>query len=69
MNVPQLVQLVDGGEHLADVKARVLLLEYTRVIEKGAEVASRDVFHREVDVLRILESIQKADEPWCLRGC
>lgn len=46
-DVPKLVKLIDGHEHLSDVEPGVLLLENTRVVEKGSEVPSWDVFLRE----------------------
>lgn len=42
MNVAELVQLVDGREHLRNVEARVFLLEDARVVEESAEVAAGD---------------------------
>lgn len=58
------MQLVHANEHLANVKPRDLLLENSRVVEKGAEVATRNVLHREIDMLWILECVQQSDEPW-----
>ena len=57
MNVAQLVQFIHSGEHLADVEPRMLLLQHSRVVEECSEVASRDVLHGEVHVLRVLEGI------------
>jgi hypothetical protein len=32
MYVPKLVQLANGCEHFADIKARMFLFEYTRIV-------------------------------------
>ena len=42
-DVSELVELVDGHEHLGDVESGVFLLEHTRVVEQSSEIASRDV--------------------------
>ena len=63
VDVPELVELADGSEHLADVEAGVLLLEHARVVEQGAEVAAGDVFHGEVDEGGVLEGVEEAHEP------
>lgn len=68
MDVPQFMQLVDADEHLGDVEPRVLLFQDARVVQEGAEVATGDVFHGEVDELRVLEGVQESDEPWGF-GC
>ncbi len=46
MDVSQLVQLVDTRKHLGRVEPRVFFLEYARVVEQRAEVATGDVFLR-----------------------
>lgn len=63
------MQLVDGGKHLADVESRVLFFQHARIVEQSAEVATGHVFHREVDMLRVLEGVKKANEPGRFRGC
>ena len=68
MDVPQLVQLVHGHEHLANIESRNLLLENACVVEKCPEVASRYVFHRKIHVLWVLEGIKEANEPRGLRS-
>ena len=57
------MELVYAFKHLGDVEARVLLLENARVVEKGSKVAAGYVFHSEIDELRVLERVQKPDEP------
>ncbi len=66
MDITQFMQLVDSGEHFADVEASVFLLEYARIVEKGAKVASGHVFHGKIDILRVLESVKQPDKPRCL---
>lgn len=61
MYIPQLMQLVNSGKHLAYVKPRVFLLEYARVVKEGAEVTAWDVFHCEVDVLGVLKCVEESD--------
>lgn len=51
------MKFVHANEHFTNVESRDILLEHTRVVEKGTEVASRNVFHGEIDVLRVLERI------------
>jgi hypothetical protein len=58
MYIPKLVQLADGCEHFADIKSCMFFLEYARIIQECPKVSSRDIFHREVDMLCILKSIQ-----------
>ena len=67
MNVPKLVQLADGREHFADIKSRMFLLEYARIVKQCPKVSSRDIFHRKVDMLCVLKSIQQADQPGSFR--
>ena len=43
-DVAKFVKLIDRHEHLCDVEPSVLFLENTRVVEKGSEVSSWDVF-------------------------
>jgi hypothetical protein len=63
VNVTQLVKLSHSLNHLADIKTRVLLLQYARVVQQGAEIASRDVFHREIDKRRVLKGVEETNEP------
>ena len=60
MKVTELVQFVHSHEHLANVEAGVLLLQYTGVVEECAKVTTGDVFHGEVNKLRILEGVEKS---------
>jgi len=46
----------------------MFFFENSRVVQKSTEIASRNVFHSKIDVLGILECIEKANEPWCF-GC
>jgi hypothetical protein len=41
----------------------MLLFEHTRVVQQSAKVAAWYVFHRKVDMLRVLEGIQETNEP------
>ena len=63
MNVPKLVQFADSCEHLADIEARMLLLEDARIVEQCPKVASGNIFHREINMLCILKCIQQTDQP------
>lgn len=63
MDVAQFVQLVNGCEHLTDVKSSMLFLQNARVIQQRPEVSSGYVFHSKVDVFGILESIEKLNQP------
>jgi hypothetical protein len=44
VDVAELVQLVETGEHFGGVESRVLLLEDARVVEQGSEVSTGDIF-------------------------
>jgi hypothetical protein len=44
VDVAELVQLVETGEHLGGVEPRVLFLEDARVVEQGSEISTRDIF-------------------------
>ena len=67
MDVTELVQLADCGEHLADVEACMLFLKNARIVQQCPKVASRHILHRKIDMLGILERIQKANKPGCFR--
>ena len=69
MNIAQSMQFVDGNKHLCGVEARIFLVHDARVVQESSEVASRDVLHGKIDVLRVLECIQQANEPRRLRSC
>lgn len=69
VDVPQLMQLVDSGEHFRHVEACMLFLEHSRVVQKCTEVSSGNVLHSEVYMLSILESVEKAHEPWGFGCC
>ena len=60
MKVTELVQFVHSHEHLANVEAGVLLLQYTGVVEECAKVTTGDVFHCEIDVMWVLECVEKS---------
>ena len=68
VNVSKFVELVDRSKHLTDVEPCMLLFQDPGIIEQCPEVASRHVLHGEVNVLRILEGIQQANQPRCLGG-
>jgi hypothetical protein len=63
VNVPELMQLAHSREHFADVEPCMFLLEDTRVVEQCPKVASRHVFHGEVNMRRILKGVQQTDQP------
>ena len=67
MNVTELVQLADCGEHLGDVETCMLFLENARIVQQCSKVASGHILHREIDMLGILKRIQKANKPGCFR--
>lgn len=67
MDVTELVQLADRGEHLADIEACMLFLEDARIVQQCPKVASRHILHRKIDMLSILKCIQKANKPRCFR--
>lgn len=68
MNISKFVELVDRREHLADIKSRVFFFQDPRVVEQCPEVTPRYVLHSKVDMLRVLEGVQQANQPWCLGG-
>ena len=63
MRVPELVQGIDGAEHLADVEAGVWRLEKPGVDQQRTEVTTGDEFHRQIEALRVLERVQELDQP------
>lgn len=67
MDVAELVQLANSGEHLGDVEACMLFFENARIVQQCPKVASRHILHREINVLGILKRIQKANKPGCFR--
>ena len=68
MNIAEFVELSDSSKHLTDVKPRMFLFQNSRVVEQCPEVTSGYVLHSEIDVLRILEGVKEANQPWCLCG-
>ena len=61
------MQLVHGCKHFADVKSGVFLFEHAGVVQQSPKVSSWYVFHCEVDVFRVLKSVEKPNEPRSLR--
>lgn len=61
MNVAQLVKFIHSGEHLADVESRMFFLEDSGVVQEGSKVASRNVFHRQVNMFGILERVKETN--------
>jgi len=68
VDVSEFMKFVDRSKHLADVKPRVFLFQNPRVVEQCPEVTPGYVLHGEVNVLRILEGVQQANQPRCLGG-
>lgn len=68
MYVPELVELVHGGKHLADIESGVFLFENARVVEQSAEIAPGNIFHGKIDMLGVLERIQQANQPCTFGG-
>lgn len=69
MDVPKFVEFVDRSEHFGDVELRVFFFQDARIIQQGTEVTTWDVFHGEIHELRVLESVEKSNEPWSLGRC
>ena len=63
MNVTQPVELMDGDDHLCGVEQRILLMHDAGVVQESTEVASRNVFHGEVNIEVVLEGVEKAYKP------
>lgn len=63
MNIAQLVQFIHGAKHFRDIKPGVLFFQNSRVVEEGTEITAGDEIHGEVDIGRILEGVEKSDEP------
>lgn len=58
VDIPKFVELVHRREHFANIKPRVFLFQDPRVVEQCPEVTPRHVLHGEIDILRVLESVQ-----------
>lgn len=69
MKIAELVEFIHRSEHLADVEPGMLFLENSRVVEQRSEVTTGNIFHGQINVLRVLEGIQKPDQPRGLSGC
>lgn len=65
MEVSQFMELVDSSKHFRNIKSGMLLFQDTGIIQQGAEIPSRNVFHCKIYILWILEGIKEADKPWC----
>lgn len=63
MDVSESMELVHGGEHFADIESSMFLLQNTGIVQERPEVAPRDVLHREVDVIDVLEGVEKSNQP------
>ena len=57
VNITQSMKLIHSSEHFTYVEPCVLFLEYTRVVQKRTEVTTRNVFHSEIYMRGILESV------------
>lgn len=68
VNISKFVELIDCREHLADVKPRVLLFQDSGIVEQRPEVTPRHILHCKVDMVRVLEGVQQANQPRCLGG-
>jgi hypothetical protein len=68
MDESELVERRDGGQHLGEVEDGMVMDEDAVLHEEGAHVASRNVFHGEIDMLRVLKGIEQAHHPFTLGG-
>lgn len=68
MDVAKRVEFSDTSEHFGDIEASVFLFQNARVVEKRAEIAARDIFHCKVNVLLVLECVEKLNKPRSLRS-
>lgn len=66
MNITQNMERIDTAEHLSDVKARMAIMQNTSIVQESAEITTRHVFHGEVDLRIILESVEELHEPIAL---
>lgn len=48
VDVAKLVECIHAAEHLSDVEARVPIVENSSIVQKGAEIASWDIFLKSV---------------------
>lgn len=62
------MQGINAAEHLGDVEPGMAVVQDTSVVQQSPEVATRHILHRQVDLVIILEGIQKLDEPFALSG-
>ena len=63
MDEPQFMDSLDGEDTFCDVKSRHIFRECVVLDEHGHQITSRQEFHDEVEVGRILEGIVKLHDP------
>ena len=43
MNIAQLMEGLDGAEHLCDIESSVAIGKDTSIVEQGSEISTRDI--------------------------
>jgi len=66
MDVSKLMELIDTGEHLADIKLSISLVNDTSIIEERPEISSWNILHGQIHKLGVLKSVEQSNQPWCL---
>jgi len=58
MDVSKLMELIDTGEHLADIKSSIILVNDTSIVEERPEISSWNIFHGQIHELGVLKSVE-----------
>jgi hypothetical protein len=68
MNIPETVQRVHTREHLCNVESSMSVVQHSSIVEQCAEVSSWNIFHRQIDLLIVLEGVEQSHQPLRLRS-
>jgi len=58
MDISKLMELIDTGEHLADIKSNISLVNDTSIVEERPEISPRNILHGQIHELGVLKSIE-----------
>ena len=67
VNEAHFMNRLDGENQLGDVKARHVFAEYTEFDQQAHEVPARHVLHNEIQVVLVLERVEKLHDPFVVR--
>jgi len=58
MDVSKLMELIDTGEHLANIKSSISFMNDTSIVEERPEISPWNILHGEIHELGVLKSVE-----------